>query len=112
MADEKLLQIIRPGVAAWNDWRGKNPNVSHPDLSGAYLSGVNLTGADLREANLREADLSRANLTGANLNSSTIRWRIKSPLCLANSLFSAGRGGLQWRPARHRDRRKGLASAV
>ena len=92
MADEKLLQIIRPGVAAWNDWRGKNPNVSHPDLSGAYLSGVNLTGA--------------------NLNSSTIRWRIKSPLCLANSLFSAGRGGLQWRPARHRDRRKGLASAV
>ena len=34
VADEEHLKIIRQGVAAWNDWRQKNPKL-RPDLSGA-----------------------------------------------------------------------------
>ena len=58
MADENLLQIIRQGVDAWNDWRGKN------------LERLNLSGADLTGANLRMAILSEVNLWGANLRTS------------------------------------------
>jgi uncharacterized protein YjbI with pentapeptide repeats len=71
MANDEHLARLKQGVAAWNVWRDKNPNIS-PDLTGADLSGANLGGANLRRAelsgaNLRRAKLSVANLSGAKL---------------------------------------------
>jgi len=68
MADEEQLRILRRGVAAWNEWRVKNPNVLRPDLSDANLTGADLTGAHLGDANLGGADLSWAYLIVADLS--------------------------------------------
>jgi hypothetical protein len=62
MADEEQLRILRKGVAAWNEWRVKNPNVLRPDLSHAKVAG-----ADLSDANLGGSDLTGADLTGTLL---------------------------------------------
>jgi uncharacterized protein YjbI with pentapeptide repeats len=81
VADEEQLRIIRQGVAAWNGWRKKNPelrpNLSRADLSGLDLSGANLRKARLRRANLSwvclcSADLSRADLCKANLSEGSL----------------------------------------
>ena len=71
MADEEQLKILRQGVAAWNEWREKNPELT-PDLHEACLPGVefsraNLSNAELGETSLSEANLSEAKLGGANL---------------------------------------------
>ena len=87
MADEKHWMKLLTGVAAWNEWRAGNPNVTPllegallagtnlcnanlegANLSGAYLSGTNLGPANLSYANLSKADLSDANLLLANLS--------------------------------------------
>ena len=62
MANPEHLKILEQGVAAWNQWRKDNPNVT-PDLS-----TVNLSDADLRNANLVYADLHNADLRDANLS--------------------------------------------
>jgi uncharacterized protein YjbI with pentapeptide repeats len=67
MADEEQLKILRQGVAAWNDWREKNPEVLHPDLRGAELGGACLRNANFRDANLAGADFRGADLRGADL---------------------------------------------
>jgi hypothetical protein len=73
LADEKLLTLLKKGVAAWNarrpDLGGQNSvDLSRADLRGANLAHANLLGADLTEANLDGADLSGADLTEANLS--------------------------------------------
>jgi uncharacterized protein YjbI with pentapeptide repeats len=72
VADEEHLKIIRQGVAAWNDWRKKNPELLKPDLREAdlrpiTLEGANLQGADLWMADLEGAKLRDADLQGAHL---------------------------------------------
>jgi uncharacterized protein YjbI with pentapeptide repeats len=66
VANEEHLALLRQGVAIWNNWRHRNPNI-RANLGGANLSGAELSRADLSGANLREAELSRTNLTLANL---------------------------------------------
>ena len=61
MANQNHLAVLKKGVAAWNNWREKNPEIQ-PDLSKA-----NLRLANLREANLREAKLFQANIREAIL---------------------------------------------
>lgn len=84
MANPAHLEILRQGVAFWNEWRKANPmermdlsdaNLSRAILreinfSAANLKNANLTGADLCNACLNRADLGSANLNGAKLNSS------------------------------------------
>jgi Pentapeptide repeats (8 copies) len=80
MANDEHVAILKQGVAAWNGWRAKNPDI-RPDLSRADLTGANVSGADLRNANLSGARLidtdlstallSRAVLIGAECSSET-----------------------------------------
>jgi uncharacterized protein YjbI with pentapeptide repeats len=99
MANPEHLQILKQGVAAWNQWRDQNraitpdlaradlhraitPDLARADLHGADLHGVNLHRADLHGVNLGEtnlhgttlyaADLSEANLTGADLGEANL----------------------------------------
>ena len=46
MANDEHVALLKQGVAAWNEWRLKNPNTV-PDLSGADLGGADLGGANL-----------------------------------------------------------------
>ena len=78
--DDGHLQILQQGVAAWNEWRKKNPELK-PDLREAHFKGAYLREADLREANLRAAYLYGANLEGANLSGADL-W--DAVLCHAN----------------------------
>lgn len=66
MANAERLAKLKEGVAAWNSWREKNPEIQI-DLSDAALIGAQLSGANLSDADLSDADLSDANLFGANL---------------------------------------------
>jgi uncharacterized protein YjbI with pentapeptide repeats len=66
MANEEHLKILREGVAAWNEWREKNPGL-HPDLGGADLEGAFLVGASLSCVNLDYANLGYALLGYASL---------------------------------------------
>jgi uncharacterized protein YjbI with pentapeptide repeats len=72
MASDEHVALLKQGVAAWYEWRLKNPD-TRPNLS-----GVNLGGADLREVNLRGADLrgailGKANLSGADFSGASLR---------------------------------------
>ncbi|MDO5845575.1 MAG: pentapeptide repeat-containing protein [Methanocorpusculum sp.] len=92
--DEKQAELLRSGVAPWNEWyrlqlfEGAEDvkhygayleeasfvgldlpgvNLAYAHLEGADLRQVNLSGANLLHAHLEGADLWRANLTNANL---------------------------------------------
>jgi uncharacterized protein YjbI with pentapeptide repeats len=95
VANDEHLAILRQGIAIWNEWRARNPEIK-PDLSGADLTdagryiarvhkidlrGANLSAADLSEADLTEADLELANLRRANLCQASLS---KADLSLAN----------------------------
>jgi hypothetical protein len=82
MANDEHIAQLKKGVAAWNAWPNKNPDIQ-PDLSAADLIGADLTRADLsrsnltdmhlKDANLREADLRGARLRGADLRGAHFR---------------------------------------
>jgi uncharacterized protein YjbI with pentapeptide repeats len=123
MAREAHLRKLKQGVAAWNQWRQKHPEIK-PDLShenifklnlgsdrfrGADFSQVNFTqtylhvfdfsGADFRKANLSEAnltssDLSRADLRDADLKGTVFRY---------SDLSAANLSGTDLRQARLED---------
>ncbi|HBR52432.1 MAG TPA: pentapeptide repeat-containing protein [Nitrospira sp.] len=88
MADPNHVEILKQGIAVWNQWRADNPHIK-PDLSNASLSqvvlsffdhhqpgidfqGVNLRGANMSKANMYKADLSRAHLNNANLQEANL----------------------------------------
>ncbi len=71
MANKDHLALLINGVAAWNEWRKKNPEIQ-PDLSRANLYVANLRGADLSVADLRGAHLIEADFHGADLFSAKL----------------------------------------
>jgi uncharacterized protein YjbI with pentapeptide repeats len=72
MANPEHVTVLKQGVAAWNAWRIKYPDIQ-PDLQGADLSIVNLSRADLSEVYLFQANLHQADLRGANLHEADLR---------------------------------------
>jgi hypothetical protein len=76
VSNKEHVALLKQGVAAWNEWRLKNPDI-RPDLweanlGSADLSAANLEGAYLGGANLGAANLSAANLEGAYLAGATL----------------------------------------
>jgi uncharacterized protein YjbI with pentapeptide repeats len=72
MANPEHVTVLKQGVAAWNAWRIKYPDIQ-PDLQGADLSIVNLSRADLSEVYLFQANLHQSDLRGANLHEADLR---------------------------------------
>jgi len=81
MANPDHLDILRLGVAEWNGWRRKNPDI-RPDLRKADFHEATLFGTDVdpylshidfHNTILFEADLGRANLTRANFHDADLR---------------------------------------
>lgn len=71
MANQEHVDLLKQGVAQWNEWRGQHIEI-WPDLDDANLSIADLSGADLSSASLRSTDLSGANLYQANLNGASL----------------------------------------
>jgi hypothetical protein len=96
LADEKLLSLLKEGVAAWN---ARRPNLSEDDLNGADLRGADLHGANLslanlRGANLSEANLSQAKLIGTHLSEANLRGaNLRQARLLRANLIEAKLGG-------------------
>ncbi len=102
--NRKHLAVLNRGVAAWNIWREKNPEIV-PQLAGAKLVGNDLRKIDLCRADLRGVDfyavfLSNAELLGAdlreaqlmgetNLSNSDLRGANLSKANLTNTHFAA-----------------------
>jgi uncharacterized protein YjbI with pentapeptide repeats len=86
MADLAQLDLIKNGVAEWNEWMDKNYGVlvqlqgadlseaelSHANLRDAYLSHANLSETNLSHADLSDTDLSGANLRSADLSGANL----------------------------------------
>lgn len=105
MANRMHLEVLRSGVASWNDWRKvhrRAPRRIIPDLSGGRLDRMDLRGFDLSRANLwqarlRHADLRRADLSyaqmrgadlsGADLSHSQVRFAILSRARLVGTIL-------------------------
>ncbi len=54
------VELLKQGVAQWNEWREQHQEIS-PDLFGARLSSIDLVNANLDDTILSCADLSQAN---------------------------------------------------
>jgi hypothetical protein len=66
MANDEHVALLKQGVAAWNAWRDKNPEI-RPNLGAGDFWAANLSAANLNRANLSAADLTGAGLIAANL---------------------------------------------
>ena len=77
MANEEHLTLLQQGVAVWNAWREKHPELL-PDLTGAQLPGADLCAINLSKANLARANLQGALLSEANLQEAHLPWTILS----------------------------------
>ncbi len=66
MANQEHLDILKQGVAVWNEWNNKHYEIK-PDLGGAQLAGADLTNIILSDTNLSYADLTEARLVSATL---------------------------------------------
>jgi uncharacterized protein YjbI with pentapeptide repeats len=67
MFEQEHVDLLRSGVAGWNEWRAGNESVV-PKLAEADLAAVNLAGANLRNARMHGANLNRAILHEARLD--------------------------------------------
>ncbi len=72
MANPKHYELLKSGVAAWNQWRKDEPNV-WPDLIGAPLRNLSLDGVNLENTNLHRADLESASLVNAKLRNVNLK---------------------------------------
>jgi len=104
MANQAHVDILKQGVAVWNEWREKHPKM-RPDLRmikgaslqlnemnlfGADLFGADLHGASITNANLNKTTLSQADLRSVNLTNSSLIGAdlIRTNLCRATLAYT------------------------
>ncbi len=92
MANQDHVELLKQGVAQWNEWREQHPQIQ-PDLRGADLSRANpsdayRTPADFASVNLRKADLSNADLSFANLSQADLSQANFRQTCLEHADLS------------------------
>jgi len=85
MDSENHIEILKQGVAVWNQWRNDYPAVI-PNLRGIDCSYQALRGVNLGSAQLERASFYGTDLTGANLAFSTcwVAAFVKATLIEAN----------------------------
>jgi uncharacterized protein YjbI with pentapeptide repeats len=87
MANREQLEILKQGVAIWNNWADANPSLDI-DLSNADLSNMDLRGAQLTDANLAGANLSGSRLDDAQfINANLEEVNLSNTSFVANSLL-------------------------
>ena len=64
---EKLFQLLREGVSAWNQWRNDNPEYI-PDLRKQMITSYTIINSYFAEINMKDARLKLANLSGNNFS--------------------------------------------
>ena len=94
MANREQLDILKQGIAIWNQWRKVHADI-HPDLKQADLRQVTLRQADLRQVTLIGADLSGADLSGADLSGADLSFTFLSLAhlnfaCLSEAILKQG----------------------
>jgi uncharacterized protein YjbI with pentapeptide repeats len=77
MTKQEQLELLKRGIAGWNQWRETNPyirpDLSNADLRAARLSGAYLDHVDFRMARLNGAHLPRVDLRAARLSGANLR---------------------------------------
>lgn len=91
MANREQLEKLKEGVAAWNQWRTENPDLSI-DLMKADLRDVEYPGIDFGEANLSRANFRDAILTGADLSLAVLTGANLTGAKLTNADLSGASG--------------------
>jgi uncharacterized protein YjbI with pentapeptide repeats len=98
MANQEHLDILKQGVAVWNEWREKNhgvrPDLRHADLRNTDLRSATLCYADLRNANLSSARLDSADLSGADLTSAILQAATLNNTVLQNT--NLAKAAIKW----------------
>ena len=79
--ESERCEILRLGVAIWNQWRRTNLGL-RPDPSGVDLSGRDLVNVDFYQTDLRSTKLIGAKLMNANLNGTDLRSADLTSACL------------------------------
>ncbi|HLZ57423.1 MAG TPA: pentapeptide repeat-containing protein [Ktedonosporobacter sp.] len=85
MADQSLIERLKQGVVAWNEWKANQPGTPPLDLSetdfaevNVHLDGIDLTFCNLQGCNFSgfqaaQAHFDSADLQGANLSRTNLR---------------------------------------
>ena len=95
---EVILQKLRQGAKAWNNWRKTQEN-SHLSLDNIQIVGLNLDGIDLsklsvknaviRKSSFRNADLISTNFSGSSLRDNDFSKAKLIATCLDNTDLSS-----------------------
>jgi|SRR6267142_494807 len=73
MANKKHMKILKKGVAAWNEWRVRHPEI-RPDLSGSNFNRADLSGAILFQADLSGSSFIWSVLAGVDFQFANLTW--------------------------------------
>jgi uncharacterized protein YjbI with pentapeptide repeats len=87
MADQHILEILRGGVDAWNEWNIHIPDNDHIDLTDADLSDLNLAGIRFQGVDLSGVDFNGSDLSSAYFHKSHLRGSILTGANLEQSRF-------------------------
>ena len=75
MANQQHVEILKRGVAVWNQWRKDHPE-TRPDLVEAAFPGMDLSEANFALTNLYRTDFSNTRLMEAEFDNAYASWAI------------------------------------
>jgi uncharacterized protein YjbI with pentapeptide repeats len=89
MADPSVIEHLKQGVPAWNEWKAKQLRTPLLDLSGADFAVINvhLDGIDLSFCNLQRCNLSTFQVSGARFDHAELQGANLSRTNLKSAFF-------------------------